>query len=226
MTSQRSRAAVEAPETAQADELARIAAQIRACRICAERPEGKPLPHAPRPVLRVSATARIAVAGQAPGTRVHQSGVPFTDPSGDRLREWMGLSLAEFYDAERVAIVPMGFCFPGLDAKGGDLPPRRECAPAWRRRLLAAMPQLELVLAVGQYAHWWHFEGRRLPVTETVRRSAGTLATRGGAEASATPRCLPLPHPSWRNNAWIKVNPWFEADVLPHLRAEVARLMT
>ncbi len=203
-------------------EIAGLAAEIRACRICLERPKGKPLPHEPRPVLRISQTARLAIAGQAPGTRVHQSGVPFTDPSGVRLRAWMGVTEAEFYDVARIAIVPMGFCFPGLDAKGGDLPPRPECAPAWRARVFAAMPRIELVLAVGQYAQWWHLSGPRRPVTETVRRFAqmpNALAEPG------KPRCLPLPHPSWRNTGWIKANPWFEAEVLPRLRMEVRRLI-
>jgi uracil-DNA glycosylase len=198
-----------------------LLAEIKACRRCREAPDGRPLPHEPRPVLRVTATARIAIAGQAPGTRVHQSGVPFTDPSGDRLREWMGVSLEEFYDASRVAIIPMGFCFPGHDAKGGDLPPRRECAPAWRGRLLALLPRLELVLLVGQYAHRWHLPPELAAggVTATVGRHAAIYAL------DKLPRLLPLPHPSWRNNGWIKANPWFEADVLPRVRGEVRRLL-
>jgi uracil-DNA glycosylase len=124
--------------------------RIEACRHCKDAPQGKPLPHEPRPVLRISATARICICGQAPGTRVHASGTPFTDPSGDRLRDWMGVSEAEFYDPGRIAIVPMGFCFPGLDEKGGDLPPRKECAPAWRAPLFELLPQFELILLVGQ----------------------------------------------------------------------------
>ena len=138
-----------------------LVADIRACRHCRDHPDGPPLPHEPRPVLRVSATARIGIFSQAPGTRVHASGTPFTDPSGVRLRAWMGVTDDEFYDASRIAIVPMGFCFPGLDAKGGDLPPRRECAPLWRARLLAALPAIELVLLVGQYAQRWHLGRRR-----------------------------------------------------------------
>lgn len=197
-----------------------IVAAIRACRHCIESPTGKPLPHEPRPVLRVSPTARIAVAGQAPGTRVHQSGVPFTDPSGDRLRDWMGVSLEEFYDVTRIAIVPMGFCFPGLDANGGDLPPRRECAPLWRDRLISRLPKLELLLLVGQYAHRWHLpKGMARGVTETVATHQEAL------RLDARPRLMPLPHPSWRNNHWIKSNPWFEAAVLPRLRREVRRLL-
>ena len=138
--------------TASQAALRRLLVEIRACRHCVEAPEGKPLPHAPRPVLRASTTARLAVCSQAPGTKVHQSGVPFTDRSGDRLREWMGVAREEFYDEAKVAIVPMGFCFPGQDAKGADLPPRRECAALWHRDLFTVLPQLELVLAVGSYA--------------------------------------------------------------------------
>jgi uracil-DNA glycosylase len=195
--------------------------QIRACRLC--RDEGGPrrLPHEPRPVLRVSATARIAVAGQAPGTRVHASGLPFTDPSGDRLREWMGVTAPEFYDECRVAIIPMGFCFPGLDEKGGDLPPRRECADKWRARLFDLLPGLELLLLVGQYAHRWHLPAgvRRGGVTLTVGRLDDVW------NAQQRPRLMALPHPSWRNNAWIRANPWFEAEVLPRLRREVRQLL-
>jgi len=211
-------APTRAPLTAPEPSLDDVVAALRSCRRCIDDPIGKPLPHPPRPVLRVSATARIAIAGQAPGTRVHLSGVPFTDPSGDRLREWMGVTLAEFYDASRIAIIPMGFCFPGLDAHGGDLPPRRECAPLWRDRLLASLPHLELVLLVGLYAQRWHLpKGLGGPVTDVVQRAAEVLAL------DTRPRLLPLPHPSWRNNHWIKANPWFERDVLPLLRSEVRR---
>ncbi len=176
-------------------------------------------------MLRVSASARLAIAGQAPGTRVHQSGVPFTDPSGDRLRRWMGVTEAEFYDASRVAIIPMGFCFPGLDAKGGDLPPRRECAPLWRQRLFDQLPQLELILLVGHYAHGWHLEKdqRAGGVAATVQRMA--VAPGAAAAPRGERRLMALPHPSWRNNAWVKSNPWFEADVVPLLQAEVRRLL-
>lgn len=195
--------------------LDRLAADIRRCRICVESPLKTPLPHEPRPVLRVSRTARICIVGQAPGTRVHASGTPFTDPSGDRLRDWMGVTSEEFYDASRLAIVPMGFCFPGLNAKGGDLPPRRECAEAWREQLFKLLPQIELTLLVGQYAQAWHLgAARKESLTATVAdwREYG-------------PRFIPLPHPSWRNNAWIGKNPWFEAELLPVLRREVRRLM-
>jgi uracil-DNA glycosylase len=197
-----------------------LVSEIRACRICVERPEGAPLPHPPRPVLRVGADARIAVCGQAPGTRVHRSGVPFSDPSGVRLRDWMGVTETEFYDTRRVAIVPMGFCFPGLDATGSDRPPRRECALAWRRRLFVEMPRIELMLLVGGYAQAWHL-GDEVPrtVSETVARWRDWIGSRDG------PRLLPVPHPSWRNNGWLAAHPWFEAELLPHLRREVRRLL-
>lgn len=199
--------------------LDRLVGEIRRCRRCVEAPTGAPLPHEPRPVLRVSGTARLAVVGQAPGTRVHASGVPFTDPSGVRLRFWMGIGEDVFYDTERVAIVPMGFCFPGLNAKGGDLPPRRECAPLWRPRLFRMLPQLDLVLLVGIYAQRWHLaEQCGASLGETVRDFRRVLALPG------RPRFFPLPHPSWRNNAWLTRNPWFEDELLPVLRREVAGL--
>jgi len=201
--------------------LDRLDASIRACRICRDAPEGRPLPHDPRPVFRVSPSAIICVAGQAPGVRVHASGVPFSDPSGDRLRAWMGVDPATFYDVTRIAIVPMGFCFPGQDGRGADLPPRRECAPAWRERLFRAMPKVALVLAVGGYAHAWHLGALKRPtLTATV------AAWREIVTATADPVVVPLPHPSWRNNAWLKRNPWFEAELLPFLRREVAVRLT
>ena len=189
---------------------------MRACRLCIDDPRGQPLPHAPRPVLVVSSTARIAVCGQAPGTRVHASGVPFSDPSGVRLRSWMGVTEAEFYDPARIAIVPMGFCFPGHDAKGGDLPPRPECARHWHAEVFAAMPQIELLLLIGRYAQLWHLgPDARSTLSETVADWAPIFAR-------PTPRrMLPLPHPSWRNNAWLSSRPWFERSLLPVLRREV-----
>lgn len=198
-------------------ELARLLAEIRACRICRDRPQGKPLPHEPRPVVVASSSARILIAGQAPGTKVHASGIPFDDRSGDRLREWMGVTRDEFYDPDLFAVAPMGFCFPGQDERGSDLPPRRECAPAWRGQLMAAMPQVELVLVIGQYAHAWHLGEARLPtLTETVAGWRSIFMRNG------LPRVMPLPHPSWRNTAWLKRNPWFEAELLPVLRREIA----
>ncbi len=201
-------------------ELAALETRIRACRVCVERPAGKPLPHEPRPVLQVSTTARIAICGQAPGTRVHASGRPFTDPSGERLRTWLGIGPEFFYDSSRVAIVPMGFCFPGLDEKGGDLPPRRECAPLWRRSIFDLMPDIELIVLVGLYAQKWHIEGRPVrSLTETVEDWRSISSTEAG------PKLYPVPHPSWRNNAWIKRHPWFDSDLLPALRLDVRRVL-
>lgn len=205
-------------EPALGDLLARIAR----CRLCVEKPaKGRPpLPHEPRPVVQASTSARLVIAGQAPGTRVHKTGIPFNDPSGDRLREWMGIDRETFYDRSRIAIVPMGFCFPGLDAKGGDLPPRRECAPAWRDQVFAALPNVALVLVIGLYAHAWHLGARRRKnLTETV------AAWRELAAHTATPAVLPLPHPSWRNNSWLRKNDWFDKELVPHLQAEVRRLV-
>lgn len=203
------------PEPAALDKLL---AEVRRCRICRDEPAGSPLPHEPRPVAVASRNAKILIAGQAPGTRVHASGVPFDDPSGDRLRTWLGVSRDQFYDADNFAIVPMGFCFPGLDAKGGDLPPRRECAPAWRKRLLNEMPQIELILVIGQYAQAWHLGDRRgKSLTETVRKWKLIFE-----DDQIAPKALALPHPSWRNSGWLKRNPWFEAELLPVLRHEVA----
>ncbi|MDP3898836.1 MAG: uracil-DNA glycosylase family protein [Mesorhizobium sp.] len=200
--------------------MARLTAHIRACRICRDAPLGKPLPHEPRPVVWPSSTARMLIAGQAPGARVHETGLPFDDRSGERLRDWLGVSRDQFYDTANFAIVPMGFCFPGNDAHGGDLPPRRECAPAWRAPLLAAMPQIELVLAIGLHAQRWHLGERRSEsLTATVEN------WRHIVDAPARPRILPLPHPSWRNTGWLKRNGWFETDLLPRLRREVAALL-
>jgi uracil-DNA glycosylase len=194
---------------------------IRACRICRDAPEGAVLPHEPNPVLRPSTAARICISSQAPGVRVHASGTPFTDPSGDRLRAWLGLSRDEFYDQSRVAIVPMGFCFPGHDAAGGDLPPRRECARTWHAHLFALMPQLELILLIGSYAQRWHLaEAGKANMTAIVEDWRKQL------QAKATPRRVALPHPSWRNNAWLAANPWFEAEMLPKLRRELRRLLS
>lgn len=200
--------------------LAQLLEAVRACRICVEAPEGRPLPHPPRPVLRASPTARLCISGQAPGTRVHASGVPFDDPSGDRLRSWMGLGRDAFYDTERIAIVPMGFCFPGLDAKGSDLPPRRECRPVWHDRVYAALPRLDLVLAIGAYAQRYHLGPEaRGGVTATVERWRQIAKTRSGPTRTYV---MPLPHPSWRNSGWLKRNPWFEAELVPELRDRVA----
>lgn len=189
---------------------------VRACRICVEA--RKPLPHAPRPVLQPGPKARILIAGQAPGVRVHASGRPFTDPSGARLRDWLGVDDVTFYDPRHMAILPMGFCFPGLDAWGSDLPPRPECAPAWRARLLAKMPRIELVVCLGAHAMRWHM---RAAWPGSV--DAAVKNWRAGLELN--PAVMPLPHPSWRNSGWLNRNPWFSAELLPELRARVARLV-
>lgn len=201
-------------------DFAAFLASIRACRRCRDDPMGASLPHEPRPVLRVEPSASLCISGQAPGTRVHASGIPFTDPSGDRLREWMGVDRAKFYDSSRIAIVPMGFCFPGLNHAGSDLPPRRECATTWHDALFARLPQIRLMLAIGAYAQAYHLGALAgSGVTETVRdwRHIGeaTLAASGR-------RAVPLPHPSWRNSAWLKKNPWFAAELLPELRRLIA----
>ena len=203
--------------------IASLAASIAQCRICRDHPlkgEADRLPHEPRPVAVLSATARLLIAGQAPGLRVHESGLPFNDASGNRLRDWMDVTREEFYDARRLAIVPMGFCFPGYDAKGSDLPPRKECAPAWRSQVMAAMPQIDTILVIGQYASAWHLGSQRKPsMTETV------MNWRQYFLANEGPRVLPLPHPSWRNSGWLRKNPWFEAELIPVLRHNVDSLV-
>ncbi len=194
-------------------ELDTVAHEIRRCRLCADRFAATATAHVPRPVVWFRAQARILIAGQAPGTRVHASGRPFTDPSGERLRDWLGMDDATFYDRERVAIVPMAFCFPGQDGRGADLPPPPLCARTWHRRVMAALPDLRLTILVGGYAQRWHL-GTKAPVTRVV---AGWR--------DHAPRLFPLPHPSWRNTAWLKKNPWFETDLLPVLRARVQEVL-
>jgi uracil-DNA glycosylase len=190
--------------------LSALLREIRACRVCAAH-----LPLGPRPVLRAKASARLLIVGQAPGTKVHDSGIPWNDRSGDRLRDWLQLDRGTFYDESLIAIVPMGFCYPGVDAHGGDLPPRKECAPLWHARVLALMTRLELVLLVGSYAQKYYLGSRRVAsMTETVQ-----------AWREHAPRFVPLPHPSWRNTAWLKRNPWFEAELLPELRSRVRVLL-
>lgn len=203
------------------DELERLAAEIAACRICTESPArgaAHRLPHEPRPVAVLSRRAKILIAGQAPGLRVHETGITFNDASGNRLRDWLGVTRDVFYDRDRFAIVPMGFCFPGYDRNGSDLPPRRECATHWRLRVMEAMPQIELILAVGHHAQSWHL-GRavRDNMTETVNHWRDYLAPDNGIPV------LPLPHPSWRNTGWLKKHPWFEKELLPVLKDLVRR---
>jgi uracil-DNA glycosylase len=195
--------------TATVRRLAALVSDIRACRICADILE-------PNPVVRVSATMRILIAGQAPGLRVHKSGVPFTDASGDRLRAWMGVDSDTFYDQSRVGVAAMAFCFPGYDAAGADRPPPRICAQHWRARLMEQLPGVGLTLLVGSSAQAWHLgEAAKSNMTETVR------AWRGYGS-----RHIPLPHPSWRNNGWLKKNPWFETELLPVLRRRVRQVLS
>ena len=202
--------------------LAALAKDIRACRLCRDAPRyGAPLPHEPRPVFQVSASARLCIVGQAPGVRVHASGRPYTDPSGVRLRSWLGIREEIFYDPKIVAVVAMGFCFPGLDGKGGDLPPRRECAELWREQMFALLPNLELILLVGQYAQRWHL-GAKVASKSLSETVADWRDVYGSQDR---PRLVPMPHPSWRNNAWLTRNPWFETELLPVVRAEVARIV-
>lgn len=203
--------------------LTAIVEAIGACRLCVERPLGAPLPHEPRPVVRVSTQARLLIAGQAPGMRVHRSGLPFDDASGDRLRGWMGVDRATFYDVARVNVAAMSFCFPGYDASGGDLPPRRECRREWHDPLFAALPQLETILAVGKYAQDYHL--RRLGVASPAGASVAETFGHWREFVELRPRIVPLPHPSWRNSGWLKRNLWFEAELVPALRAEVTRLV-
>ena len=192
--------------------LDRLLSEVRECRICAEQ-----LPLGPRPVVRMAKSARILVIGQAPGTRVHETGLPWNDASGDRLRDWLGLSVDDFYDPAKFAIMPMGFCYPGRFDRGGDLPPRPECAPTWHDALMRHLPDIGLTLLIGQYAQERYLGPRRAKtMTETVHHFADFLPD----------GILPMPHPSWRNTAWMKKNPWFEADLLPVLQSRVHGLLT
>lgn len=191
------------------EELDRLLVEIRACRICEKFLQ-------PRPVLHARATARLCIVSQAPGMRVHETGLSFNDRSGDRLRAWMGIDRDTFYNESKIAIAAMAFCFPGYSAQGHDLPPRRECAAHWRKRLFAALPDFELTLLVGSYAQAWHLgAAAKANMTETVK-----------AWRDHAPRALPLPHPSWRNTGWLKKNPWFEKELLPYLRARVRRVLS
>lgn len=200
----------QSTKTKRKPRLAQVVKEIRACRICEAH-----LPHGPRPILRVSAHARLCIIAQAPGLRVHETGLSFNDPSGDRLRNWLAIDRDTFYDESRIAVIGMGFCFPGYDAHGGDKPPRPECAPTWHDRLFAALPEFELALLVGSYAQNRYLgAGRKETMTATVR-----------AWREYAPRFMPLPHPSWRNNAWLKKNPWFENELLPDLRQRVAKAL-
>lgn len=183
--------------------------EVRACTICAPH-----LLKGPRPILQVHERARILIASQAPGSKAHASGVPFDEASGKRLRQWMGIGREHFYDPHIVAILPMGFCYPGVGSSG-DLPPRRECAPQWRASLLQSMPHIALTLVIGRYAMAWHLQNSATrTLTETVR-----------AWREHAPAVMPLPHPSPRNNVWLKANPWFDEEVVPALQARVRSIV-
>ena len=187
-----------------------VLGEIAACRACAHE-----LPHEPRPVVRVRPTTRLLICGQAPGRRVHESGLPFDDASGDRLRSWMGIDRPTFYEHPVLGTAAMAFCFPGTNPRGGDYPPPPRCATLWRPRLMAALPRMELTLLVGGHAQAWALGARRKAgMTETVRAWRDYL-----------PGFLPLPHPSWRNTGWLKRNPWFEEEVTPFLRARVQDML-
>lgn len=191
--------------------LAPLLKDIRACTVCAAH-----LPLGPRPVVRAKPSARLMIIGQAPGTRVHESGIPWDDRSGERLRDWLQMSPDVFYDEGKVAIMPMGFCYPGVNDKGGDLPPRPECAPLWHDKLLKQLPNIELTLLIGQYAQKRYLgKARSKTLTETVRQFE-----------KHAPAIIPLPHPSWRTTGWQKKNTWFDAELLPVLRSKVASLVT
>ena len=197
----------------------RLLQRIRACTVCRDAPRyGARLPHDPRPVIQASPSARICIVSQAPGARAHASGRPYTDPSGVRLRRWLGLDEQAFYDVRTIAIVGMGLCFPGNDAKGGDLPPRRECGETWHAAIMNQLPDVELTLLIGQYA-----QRRHLDREQTAGGITGTVARwREIYDPGSPRRTMPLPHPSWRNTGWLKRHPWFEAELLPTLRADIA----
>ncbi|WP_353339853.1 uracil-DNA glycosylase family protein [Pelagimonas sp. KU-00592-HH] len=182
--------------------------EIRSCRLCEDRFAATATAHAPRPVAWFRPGARLLIVGQAPGARVHESGRPFTDPSGDRLRDWMGVDEATFYDRDRIAILPMAFCFPGYNDKGSDLPPPPVCARTWREKAMAILKDVEVTLLVGGYSQKWHLGTKN--VTEAVQ-----------GWRDHAPARYPLPHPSWRNTAWLRKNPWFEAELLPDLRQTI-----
>lgn len=186
----------------------RLVASVKACTLCADD-----LTHGTRPVLQINPRARILIAGQAPGSRVHESGIPFDDPSGDRLREWMNIDKDMFYNAEKIAILPMGFCYPGR-GRSGDLPPRPECADTWRQTLMAQLVEVKLTLAIGQYAQAWHLKDRKPTLTDTVKHWQ-----------HYPQNIIPLPHPSPRNNLWLKRNPWFAEELLPQLKLRVKKAL-
>lgn len=195
-------------ESGKNEGLAGLLADVRACTIC------RSLPLGPKPLLQIGGSAKILIAGQAPGRKTHESGVPFDDQSGKRLREWLGVDRERFYDPDQIALLPMGFCFPG-SGKSGDLPPRAECAPAWRARLLAELPEIELTIVIGRYAQQWHLG----------EQAGKTLTATVAAWRDFWPALVPMPHPSPRNAIWIRKNPAFEAELLPRLRQRVRQIL-
>ena len=190
--------------------LDQLLCEIRACRACADE-----LPHEPRPVVQVRPETRLLICAQAPGRRVHESGLPFDDPSGDRLRRWMGVDRETFYGDPRIGVAGMAFCYPGTDPKGGDYPPPARCATLWRERLLAQLPKVELTLLVGSYAIAWVQDGR----------AQGSMTSAVAAWRDGLPGAMALPHPSWRNTAWLKRHPWFEDEAVPYLQARVREML-
>ena len=193
----------------QSKKIIQLNEEIRACTLCSDH-----LPLGPRPVVQLGSTAKILIIGQAPGTRVHETGIPWNDPSGNRLREWMNIDKDTFYNPNKIAIMPMGFCYPGK-GKSGDLPPRPECAQQWHQKILKAHPQIELTLLIGQYAQNYYLNNKAKTLTATVENFADYL-----------PTYIPLPHPSPRNNIWLKKNPWFKANLIPELQSHTHRILS
>ena len=183
--------------------------KIHGCKTCAD------LPFSPKPILRIQSTARLLIISQAPSTKVHQTGLPFNDASGDRLRQWLSLDRTTFYDDSKIAFMPMGFCYPGRDKKGGDFPPRKVCAPLWHHQLLAFLPNIKLILLVGRYAQIYYLENN---IKKTIAETVHSWQEYG-------PKFIPLPHPSWRNTAWLRRHPWFEADIVPKIRLIIHALL-
>ncbi|WP_273722690.1 uracil-DNA glycosylase family protein [Bartonella sp. AU18XJBT] len=205
------------------NQIIKLEKKIYSCRVCIQQPHYfPPLPHEPNPVVYLSNTASIAIAGQAPGLRVHETSIPFNDRSGERLRDWLGVTKEEFYNRSLFAIVPMGFCFPGYDKNKADLPPRRECREIWHEKIFQAMPQIKLVLAIGSYAQKWHItELKHKTVSATVSDWRNILSIPQPQGYNV----MPLPHPSWRNTFWLQKNPWFNDELIVYLRCLVRKFL-
>ncbi|MCZ2328297.1 uracil-DNA glycosylase family protein [Bartonella sp. F02] len=205
------------------NDIIRLEEKIRSCRVCIKHPRYMPpLPHEPNPVAYLSHTASIAIAGQSPGLRVHKNSIPFNDRSGERLRDWLGVSREEFYNKSLFAIIPMGFCFPGYNQNKSDLPPRRECREIWHEKVFQAMPQIKLVLAIGSYAQKWHITNlKHKTVSETVHDWKNILSI----NQPRGYKVMPLPHPSWRNTFWLQKHPWFQNELIIHLRYIVRKFL-